>query len=186
MAADHAGLRVAGPVCFAAARAAGAKPLADCGRRHAGHGSVATRAAGALGHAGWYGRRAVCQRYARPPSGSRHESATKPCVLGGVGLRGGHICHAPVAHALAQQGWGRSPVAGLAPRTGGSGASGHWCADRGFALATGGRGPAAGANLRILAAIAAIVLVRRCTGGTALPTLAGVLLFGLLRYLATL
>ena len=41
-------------------------------------------------------------------------------------------------------------------------------------------------TLRILAAIAAIVLVRRCTGGTALPTLAGVLLFGLLQYLATL
>ncbi len=41
-------------------------------------------------------------------------------------------------------------------------------------------------TLRILAAIAAIVLVRRCAGGTALPTLAGVLVFGLLQYLATL
>lgn len=41
-------------------------------------------------------------------------------------------------------------------------------------------------TLRILAAIAAIVLVRRCTGGTALPTLAGVLVFGLPQYLATL
>lgn len=38
--------------------------------------------------------------------------------------------------------------------------------------------------LRILAALAAIVLVRKLTGGSAWPTLAGVLVFGLLQYLA--
>ncbi|MDO5653788.1 MAG: AzlD domain-containing protein [Brachymonas sp.] len=37
---------------------------------------------------------------------------------------------------------------------------------------------------RILAALAAIALVRKLAGGTALPTLAGVLVFGALQYLA--
>ena len=44
----------------------------------------------------------------------------------------------------------------------------------------------AGTQKNIGPAGMAIVLVRRCTGGTALPTLAGVLVFGLLQYLATL
>lgn len=38
--------------------------------------------------------------------------------------------------------------------------------------------------LRLLASIAAILLVRKVVGGTALPTLAGVFVYGLLQYLA--
>ena len=40
--------------------------------------------------------------------------------------------------------------------------------------------------LRILLALSSIVLVRRLVGGSALPTLAGVLVFGALQYLAAM